>query len=79
MSSTPLAYNPPPTANCYLWTFVCSGGIITNNTVNSDRLLLGAGAASRDGGSEVRILIWRLRKVLTGPIYNEIILEGPAY
>lgn len=73
------AFLSPPTANCYLLTFVCSGGSIANNIVNSNRLLLSAGAASRDRGSQVRILIWRLRKVLTGPIYNKIILEGPAY
>lgn len=54
-------------------------GIITNKTVNSNHLLFASGADSWDGGSEVRILIWRLRKVLTGPIYNKIILESPAY
>lgn len=60
--------------------FVCSQGIIANNTANGDHLLFAAAAADpRDGGSEVRILIWRLRKVLTGPIYNMIILESPAH
>lgn len=59
--------------------FCLFSSIITNNTVNSNHLLFGAGADSWDGGSEVRILIWRLRKVLTGPIYNKIILESPAY
>lgn len=58
---------------CLFW------GIITDNAVNSNHLLFRAGADAWDGGSEVRILIWRLRKVLTGPIYNKIILESPAY
>lgn len=58
---------------CLFW------GIITDNAVNSNHLLFGAGADAWDGGSEVRILIWGLRKVLTGPIYNKIILESPAY
>jgi len=59
--------------------FCLFSGIITDNTVNSNHLLFGACADTWDGGSEVRILIWRLRKVLTGPIYNKIILESPAY
>lgn len=59
--------------------FCLFSGIITDNTANSNHLLFGASADAWDGGSGVRILIWRLRKVLTGPIYNKIILESPAY
>lgn len=72
---------PPPQQIVTHGLFVCSQGIIANNTANGDHLLFAAAAATdpRDGGSEVRILIWRLRKVLTGPIYNMIILESPAH
>lgn len=54
--------------------FCLFSAVITNNTVNSNHLLFGAGADACSRSSEVRILIWRLRKVLTGPIYNQIIL-----
>lgn len=59
--------------------FCLFSGIITDNTANSNHLLFCGGADAENGGSQVRILIWRLRKVLTGPIYNKIILESPAY
>lgn len=59
--------------------FCLFSGVITNNTVNSNHLLFGIGADACNGGSEVRILIWRLRKVLTAPIYNKIILQSPTY
>lgn len=66
---------------------VCSQGIIANNAASSSHLLSAAAATDPrvgvggvvGGGSEVRILIWRLKKALTGPIYNVIIVESPAH
>ena len=66
-------------ANCYLWTFVCSRpSLLTIHLIGIICYLAFGADALQRGGSEVRILIWRLRNVLTGPIHNKIILESPV-